>query len=144
MIAWTLSRRGRVWRVRFPRRRAAVLLLLLLALLGCRVATAGAVDAARVAETVRWGPGQLEAHFEKHGAGYRGQSEYDAAARETIRRGTQFTYLDRESGQRRRGFYERSGNEFTSVTLDATRIATHFRPDGGERYVRALAESTYR
>ena len=70
--------------------------------------------------------------------------EYDLSARDTIRNGTEFTYQDRESNARRRGFYDRAGNRFTGVTNDGGRITTHFRPDRGEAYVRNLERSTYR
>lgn len=93
-----------------------------------------------------WAPGQLEAHFDKHGqeGPYRTQREYDAAARETIRRGASLTYVDRESDAPRVGFYERAANRFTGLTRDGGRITTHFRPDRGEGYVRGLERSTYR
>ena len=93
-----------------------------------------------------WAPGQLEAHFRKHGAEgpYRTPEEYDAAARETIRLGTMFSYVDRESGAQRLGFYDKPNNRFTGLTRDGRRITTHFRPDRGEAYVRGLERSTYR
>ena len=72
------------------------------------------------------------------------QQAYDISARETIRVGKPFTYLDRESNARRRGFYDPASNRFTAVTQDGKRITTHFRPDNGERYAHGLTESTYR
>ncbi|MCC6174594.1 MAG: hypothetical protein IT305_04745 [Chloroflexi bacterium] len=104
------------------------------------------VDRELIAASARWAPGQLDAHFDKHGrAGpYPTVQAYDAAARETIRVGTAFTYIDRESNAERLGFYDREGNRFTAVTRDGTRITTFFRPDRGVRYVRGLDHSTYR
>jgi pyocin large subunit-like protein len=100
----------------------------------------------RIAERATWAPGQLDAHFEKHGqeGPYRSEAEYDRAARETIRTGTHFTYQDRESNAQRQGFYDKAGNRFTGLTRDGARITTHFRPNRGEAYVRSLEESTYR
>ena len=93
-----------------------------------------------------WAPGQLEAHFQRHGAegSHRTAEEYDAAARETIRNGTMFTYVDRESNAGRIGFYDKSTNRFTGVSGNGRRITTHFRPNRGEAYVRGLERSTYR
>jgi len=100
----------------------------------------------RLAAAATWAPGQLQAHFDKHGAegDARSTMEYDLSARDTIRNGTEFTYQDRESNARRRGFYDRAGNRFTGVTNDGRRITTSFRPDRGEAYVRNLERSTYR
>ena len=93
-----------------------------------------------------WAPGQLEAHFRKHGAEgpYHSAAEYDTAARETIRRGTMFSYVDRESDAERLGFYDKPANRFTGLTRNGQRITTHFRPNRGEAYVRGLERSTYR
>ncbi len=101
-------------------------------------------DRERFASEARWAPGQLDAHFQKHRDGYKTVQEYDRGARDVIRNGTAFTYLDRESGDRHLGFYDKATNRFTAVTLDGRRITTHFQPDNGERYVRELPESTYR
>ena len=92
-----------------------------------------------------WAPGQLETHFQRHAAEgpYQTAEEYDAAARETIRRGTMFTYINRESGTQRIGFYDTSGNHFTALSRDGRRITTYFRPSRGEAYVRGLERSTY-
>ena len=100
----------------------------------------------RIAARATWAPGSLESHFEKHGAEgpYRSVTEYDRAARDTIRTGTLFTYQDRESNAQRQGYYDRAGNRFTGVTRDGARITTHFRPNRGESYVRGLDDSTYR
>jgi pyocin large subunit-like protein len=108
-------------------------------------ASVGAV-AERIAREATWAPGQLQAHFEKHGreGAHATAPAYDASARETIRVGRRFTYRDRESRARRQGFYDVSSNRFTAVTEDGRRITTHFRPDNGERYVRGLPETTYR
>lgn len=102
-------------------------------------------DTERIAREARWAPGQLLAHFEKHGKEGRHATveAYDASARETIRMGRPFTYVDRETRVRRRGFYEPQARRFTAITEDGRRITTHFGPDGGERYVRGLPESTY-
>jgi hypothetical protein len=103
------------------------------------------INRERVA-TARWAPGQLESHFEKHGneGPYHTAADYDAAARETIRAGTFFTYEDRESDAPRFGFYDRGRNSFVGVTNDGNRITTHFHPNRGESYVRGLDRSTYR
>ena len=108
-------------------------------------AATGDVDRERLAQAT-WAPGQLDAHFEKHcGEGpYRSVTEYDAAARETIRIGAFFTYVDRESNAPRAGFYDKQTNRFTGLTQNGARITTHFRPDRGETYVRRLERSTYR
>jgi pyocin large subunit-like protein len=91
-----------------------------------------------------WAPGQLQEHFAKHPEGYRSVEDYDRGARATIRLGAAFTYLDREAGVRRLGFYDPDGNRFTSLTRDGRRITTHFRPERGAAYVRQLPDSTYR
>jgi hypothetical protein len=98
----------------------------------------------RYAEEARWAPGQLEAHFQKHPEGYRSVEEYDRGAREVIRQGIAFTYVDRTTNLPRLGFYERETNRFTALTRAGDRITTHFRPDNGERYVRNLERSSYR
>jgi hypothetical protein len=100
----------------------------------------------RVARQATWASGQLRAHFEKHGreGNHRTAEAYDSSARETIRVGRQFTYVDRESRARQMGFYDPPSNRFTAVTSDGRRITTHFYPDTGERYVRGLQQSTYR
>jgi hypothetical protein len=148
-----------------------VLMVVLLALTGCQArssagATAAApakqesapakqangpagaveVDRERIAREATWAPGQLQEHFQKHGreGSWPTVEAYDASARETIRVGFAFTYLDRESNAERLGFYHRESNRFTSVTRDGRRITTHFRPDRGETYVRGLERSTYR
>lgn len=139
-------------------KRLLLVMLLALALLpaGCAApatsATAPASNASlastaereRFASEARWAPGQLDAHFQKHRDGYGTVQEYDRGARDVIRKGTAFTYLDRESGDRHLGFYDKPSNRFTAMTLDGRRITTHFQPDNGERYVRGLPESTYR
>jgi pyocin large subunit-like protein len=142
--------------------------LLLLALAGCRSASATAtgqagqvapvpaaapkagsgleVDRERIAREATWAPGQLRAHVDKHGreGPWASEAEYDASARETIRIGTAFTYQDRESNAERLGFYHKDTNRFIGVTRDGRRITTQFKPDRGEAYVRGLARSTYR
>lgn len=104
------------------------------------------IDRARIAREATWTPGQLRAHFEKHGreGPWASESVYDASARDVVTTGTSFTYVDRESNAERLGFYDRPGNRLTSVTRDGRRITTHFRPDRGESYVRSLNRSTYR
>lgn len=142
---------------------AALLLVVAVALGGCRSATAGPaagagpslqskpgdtleVDREKIAVNATWSPGQLTAHFQKHGREmpWASESVYDASARETIRTGTPFTYQDREARTERLGFYHRDSNRFVGVTRDGRRITTQFRPDRGEGYVRALERSTYR
>ena len=104
------------------------------------------VDPERIAREATWAPGQRRAHFQKHGreGPWPTEQAYDASARETIRVGSAFTYVDRESSAERLGFYHRDTNRFTSVTRDGRRITTQFRPDRGEAYVRGLDRSTYR
>ena len=101
---------------------------------------------AETAERATWTPGQLEAHFTRHGreGPYATTAEYDRAAREVILTGTAFTYVDRESRATRLGYYDARSNRFTSVTADARRITTFFHPDQRERYVRNLERSSYR
>src|SRR5262245_51703370 len=135
------------------------LLLVVLALVGCRSATAGQavsaptkpggsveVDRERIAREAAWAPGQLKAHVDKHGreGPWASEAEYDASARETIRIGTSFTYIDRESNAERLGFFQKETNRFSGLTRDGRRITTHFKPDRGEAYVRGLDRSTYR
>lgn len=104
------------------------------------------VDRDRIVRDATWTPGQLANHFEQHGreGPWASESVYDASARETVTLGTAFTYQDRESDAERLGFFEKASNRFTAVTRDGRRIATHFRPDRGEAYVRGLTRSTYR
>jgi hypothetical protein len=104
------------------------------------------VDRERIARDATWTPGQLQAHFEKHGreGPWASESAYDASAREVIRVGTLFTYVDGTANVERLGFYHRDSNRFTAVTRDGRRITTQFRPDRGEAYVRGLERSTYR
>ncbi|MGH2351358.1 MAG: hypothetical protein ACRDJN_07050 [Chloroflexota bacterium] len=102
--------------------------------------------AERIARDARWSPGQLQAHFAKHRqeGPYATARAYDASARETIRIGQAFSYVDRTTRARRRGYYHSESNRFTAVTEDGRRITSHFRPESGERYVRNLPESSYR
>jgi hypothetical protein len=104
------------------------------------------VDRDWIAREATWAPGQLQAHFEKHGreGPWASEADFDASARETIRIGTLFTYVDRESNAERLGFYDHKSNRFASVSWDGRRITTQFKPDRGEVYVRRLARSTYR
>jgi len=104
------------------------------------------VDREAIADQATWSPGQLTAHFQKHGREmpWASESVYDASARETVRIGAAFTYRDREANMERLGFYHRESNRFVGVTRDGRRITTQFRPDRGEGYVRALDRSTYR
>lgn len=104
------------------------------------------VDREQIARDATWTPGQLQAHFEKHGreGPWASEADFDASAREVIRIGTLFTYVDRESSTERLGFYDRGSNRFASVSRDGRRITTQFKPDRGEAYVRGLARSTYR
>jgi hypothetical protein len=137
------------------RRHLLLLLALLAVLLATGAACASAPPAAptspvtdsereRYAEEAGWAPGQLEAHFQRHPEGYRTVEEYDQGARETIRQGVAFTYVDRTTSLPRLGFYEPETNRFTALTRGGDRITTHFRPDSGERYVRNLERSSYR
>jgi pyocin large subunit-like protein len=111
-----------------------------------KAAGSSALDRERIARDATWAPGQLRAHFEKHGreGPWSSEAAFDASARETIRLGTAFTYLDREADVERLGFYHRESNRFASVTADGRRITTQFKPDRGEAYVRGLTRSTYR
>ena len=147
-----------------------VLLVLLLAVVGCRGAAVGEaaqqtkparssaaaspakpagtvdVDREKIAREATWTPGQLQSHFDRHGneGPWASESVYDASARETVKTGASFSYVDRESSAERLGFFDKAGNRFTSVTRDGRRITTHFRPERGEAYVRNLNRSTYR
>src|SRR5262245_7347897 len=108
---------------------AVALLGVLLALAGCRGATVGQtaaqakpggsveVDRERIAREATWAPGQLRAHFEKHGdeGPWPSESAYDGAAREAIRLGTAFTYQDREANVERLGFYLKDANRFAGL-----------------------------
>ena len=109
-------------------------------------APARSAAAEQIARSATWSPGQLQAHFAKHGreGPYATTAAFDASAREAIRVGQEFTYVDRTTQARRRGFYDPPSNRFTAVTDDGRRITTHFRPDNGERYVRDLPGTTYR
>src|SRR5215212_7912669 len=104
------------------------------------------VDRERIAREATWAPGQLRAHVEKHGreGPWSSEADFDASARETIRIGTAFSYVDREANVERLGFYHRESNRFAAVTADGRRITTQFKPDRGESYVRGLTRSTYR
>jgi len=104
------------------------------------------VDREKLVRDAIWAPSQLQSHFEKHGGEgpWASESVYDASAREVVKAGTLFTYVDRESNVERLGFFDKVGNRFTSLTRDGRRITTHFRPDRGEAYVRGLYRSTYR
>ena len=104
------------------------------------------VDRERIARDATWAPGQLQAHVVKHGreGPWASEADFDASARETIRIGTAFTYLDGTSHAERLGFYHRESNRFVSVTRDGLRITTQFKPDRGEAYARGLSRSTYR
>jgi len=98
-----------------------------------------------VASTAKWGPGQLERHAKyRHPNEYASMQDYDQGARQTILTGQRFTYTDRQTGLPRVGYYDRSTNRFTGLTVDETRITTHFRPTSGEGYVTGLRDSTYR
>jgi hypothetical protein len=112
------------------------------------VAPSGSVDVDResIAREATWAPGQLQGHFEKHGAEgpWASESDFDASARDVIRIGTVFTYVDQTSHAERLGFYDRPSNRFVGVSRDGRRITTQFKPDRGEGYVRGLARSTYR
>jgi len=104
------------------------------------------VDRERIAREATWAPGQLQAHFEKHGreGPWTSEAAYDASARETIQIGALFTYLDRASNAERLGAYHKPSNRFVGISRDGRRITTQFKPDRGEAYVRSLARSTYR
>lgn len=145
---------------------AAAVLVLLLTLTGCQGAAIGQaaassgqpvsapakpdgaveVDRETIAREAAWASGQLRSHFQKHRSEgpWASESVYDASAREVIRAGFAFTYMDRESNAERLGFYHQDSNRFVAVSRDGRRITTHFRPDRGEVYVRGLPRSTYR
>lgn len=110
------------------------------------VGGAEVADAERIATSATWSPGQLQSHFAKHGreGPYPTAEAYDSSARQTVRVGRAFVYIDRTTRVRRRGFFDPPTNRFTAVTEDGKRITTHFRPDSGEHYVKGLLESTYR
>ncbi len=100
-----------------------------------------------VSAKARWqSDAKLRAHFRRHGAevGAADLASYDASARQTIRLGKRFTYVDPATGVPRVGYYDIGRGLFTGLTDDERYITTHFRPADGESYLRALPSSTYR
>jgi hypothetical protein len=85
----------------------------------------------------------LEDHFEWHRRALRTSSidEYDESAQETIRLGTPFTHIDRQTRERHVGYYHRDSSRFTGTDQSGF-IVTHFQTDEG--YVADLPRSTYR
>jgi hypothetical protein len=89
----------------------------------------------------------FEVHYQKHHAevGVQRLEEYDASARETIRRGRRFEYREPRSGALRVGYFDPETGLFTALDAQESHILTHFRPREGEAYVRQrLPDSTYR
>ncbi len=109
-----------------------------------QAASSTSAKASQVAQAAVWAPGALDDHYQKHPEGYGSMQEYDQGARDTIRRGTRFTYVDSQTDAPRVGYYEESTNRFTGMTADERRITTHFKPDRGVTYIRNLDQSTYR
>ena len=117
--------------------RGALLFLAVLGLLACDATRAAAPGpngvaeapparseaAARIARTATWSPGQLQTHFAKHGreGAYESPAAFDAGARETIRVGKEFGYVDRTTLARRRGNVVQRPQR--ACVDDATRVA---------------------
>ena len=67
--------------------------------------------------------------------------DYDRSARETIARGTRFTYNAPGTGEPRVGFFDRATGHFTALTDDEAILLTHYPLS--EAKIRALPNSTY-
>jgi pyocin large subunit-like protein len=87
----------------------------------------------------------LEDHFRDHGHefGAINLTEYDHSARETIRMGRRFEFVNK-AGFPRVGYYVMQANALTTLSHDERTIVSHFRPTAGAAYVRRLNASTYR
>jgi hypothetical protein len=85
----------------------------------------------------------LQRHFNKHGPklGVRSVDDYDKSARDTIRSGARFTYMDRSTRLPRVGRYDPTRQHLTILTDDESAIVNHFAAP--EHYVRNLPASTY-
>jgi hypothetical protein len=88
-------------------------------------------------------PAHLEDHFGQHRHEFPGHSleAYDASAKETIAVGVEFTYIDRPTRLRRKGYFHRDSSRFTALDTEGF-INTHFHTD--EAYVADLIGSTYK
>lgn len=84
------------------------------------------------ADAPQFAPGQLEHHFQKHGAemGFTNKEDYLRAAQDLVRGGPGVETLRRGGDTL---FYKDSTNEF-AVLSDRNVIRTYFRPDNGRRY----------
>ena len=87
----------------------------------------------------------IEDHFEDHKDEFDAITieEYEASVLDTIDVGQRFTYTDRGSRRQHVGYYDPATGRFTGVSRSGRRIFTHFRPENGKDYVRALLDSTY-
>jgi hypothetical protein len=95
---------------------------------------------------VRMAAWKSRAHLDDHFGQHRGElrvrsiAEYDKSAQDTIILGTRFTYVDRDTCERRIGYFHRDSARFTATTVDG-QIVTHFQADEG--YAADLLFSTY-
>jgi hypothetical protein len=85
----------------------------------------------------------LREHFRDHGRKLRLRTlaGYDESAKNTIEVGTRFNYRDRQTGEWRIGYYDRTTERFTAVSDDEQNIVSHFRCP--EWYVAELPRSDY-
>jgi pyocin large subunit-like protein len=90
-------------------------------------------SAAYQADAPIFAPGQLERHFQKHGAemGFTTAEDYLRAAQALVRGGPDVETLRRGGGDTL--FYKERTNEF-AVLSSRNVIRTYFRPDDGRRY----------
>jgi hypothetical protein len=84
----------------------------------------------------------LEDHYLQHRSEFPGLTidQYDSSAQQTIAVGVEFTYRDRITGLRRKGYYHRDSARMTVLDSDGF-IHSHFRC--GEDYVAELPGTTY-
>ncbi len=83
-------------------------------------------------------------HYRKHWIelGVLSATQYDHSARVIVRTGKRFTYRT-PGGRPRVGYFDQTSGLLTALTRDEVIILTHYRPQDGATYVRALPESTY-
>jgi hypothetical protein len=85
----------------------------------------------------------LREHFRDHRRklGLRTLAAYDRSAKITIEVGTRFNYRDRQTGEWRIGYYDRTTERFAAFSVDEQDILSHFRCP--EWYVAELPRSDY-
>ena len=91
-----------------------------------------------------WGePPEQWNHYAKHrhDVWVASPAEYDASARETIKRGIRLEYKER-NGVPRVGYYDKLTGLFTALDRNEERITAHCA--ASEQYVRGLRDSTYK